>query len=143
MAAARLASLNSSLFVDRETRGAAAEQAEAMRTALAQGQPLTLFPEGTTGNGIVLRAFRSSLLAAVAPPPPGIVVQPVALDYGSDAASIAWTEDESIGQNALPLLQRRGGTALTLRFLAPLPPADRKTTTAAARAAIAGALGQA
>lgn len=137
-----LCKLNDTVFVNREDRGSAAAQAAQVRNALGCGKPLTIFCEGTTGDGVTLLAFRSSLLAAVAPPPPGTVVQPVALEY-TDAPAIAWVDDEPIGANALRVLSRPGRLPVTLHYLAPLPPAGRKTMTAEARAAIAGALGQA
>ena len=57
-------------------------QVEQVAEALDHPQPLAVFPEGTTGDGRHLLPFRSTLLDAVAPPPPGVSVRPVAVDYG-------------------------------------------------------------
>jgi 1-acyl-sn-glycerol-3-phosphate acyltransferase len=115
-----------------------------LQIALLSGQPVTLFPEGTTNDGRQLFPFRSSLIAAVTPAPEQISIQPVAIDYGAVATDIAWVGDESFGANALRLLGRRGHFAVTLHFLEPLSHADfadRKAIAAHSRAEIAAALG--
>lgn len=141
-----LANLNNSVYVERSARLDVGAQARALGMALATGQPLTLFPEGTTGDGNVLLPFRSSLIAAVAPPPPGIAIQPVAIDYGADAAAIAWVDDEPVGRNALRVMSRAGRMTCTLHFLEPLSTEDfphRKAIAAHSRDAIAARLGHA
>lgn len=139
-----LCRLNNTVFVAREARLDVAAQAAALADALATGEPVTLFPEGTTGDGLALLPFRSSLVAVVSPPPPGIAIQPVAIDYGGAVPDIAWVGDEPIGRNALRLLSRPGRTPVTLWFMPPLDHADfpdRKAITAHSRAAIARHLG--
>jgi 1-acyl-sn-glycerol-3-phosphate acyltransferase len=138
-----LARIGGTIFIRRENRAAARGQADALAEALATGRPAAFFPEGTTGDGIALAPFRASLFAAVAPPPPGVRVQPVAILYGPAAADIAWTDGESTVANALRLLARPGTLPVTLSFLEPIDPAvlgDRKAIAAAAQAAIAAAL---
>lgn len=138
-----MASLNNSVYVAREKRLDVGAQRDAIQTALLTSQPIALFPEGTTANGRELLPFRSSLLATVAPPPSGVTVQPVAIDYGADAPAIAWTEDESVGKNALRVMARRGRLPVTLHFLDPLDPhefADRKAMAAHSRAEIEAVL---
>lgn len=138
-----MATLNNSVFVARDAPLDVPAQAASLKRALATHQPLTLFPEGTTGNGATLLPFRSSLVAAVAPPPPGAAIQPVAIDYGADAASIAWTEAEAIGSNAWRVLSRPGRLRVTLHFLPPLRMEDavnRKVIAAQSREAIARVL---
>ncbi len=140
-----MATLNNSVYVAREDRLNVAAQATAMKTALETRQPLTLFPEGTTGDGRTLLPFRSSLVASVSPPPQGISIQPVAVDYGTNAAFIAWTANEPVGANALRVLAVPGGIPVTLHFMEPLDHADfadRKAIAAHARDAIAASLGQ-
>jgi len=135
-----LATLNNSVYVAREQRLDVHAQALAMKTALETGQPLTLFPEGTTGDGRELLAFRSSLVASVTPPPQGISIQPVAIDYGPPAPDIAWIDDEPVGHNALRVMSRAARLPVTLHFLEPLDHADfphRKAIAAHSRAAIA------
>ncbi len=138
-----MATLNNSVYVARDQRLDVGAQALAMKTALETGQPLTLFPEGTTSNGNELLPFRSSLIASVTPPPQGISIQPVAIDYGPPAPDIAWTEEEPVGVNALRVMSRPGRLAVTLHFMEPLDHADfadRKAIAAHSRDAIAGKL---
>jgi lyso-ornithine lipid O-acyltransferase len=140
-----LATLNNSVYVARDNRHGVQSQAVAIKSALETGQPLTLFPEGTTGNGIDLLAFRSSLIAAVTPPPPGVLIQPVVIDYGPRAPEIAWTDAESVGKNALRIMGLPGTIPVSLQFLTPLNPADfadRKAISAHSRQAIAEILCQ-
>jgi lyso-ornithine lipid O-acyltransferase len=136
-----LARIGGTIFIDRESRRAAHGQVGQLGAALLRHMPITLFPEGTTGNGTTMFPFRAALFASVAPPPPGIVVQPVAIDYGPAAAEIAWTGDEDLGPNAKKVLGRAGMLVCRIRFLPPLPPSDdRKALAAQAQAAIAAAL---
>jgi 1-acyl-sn-glycerol-3-phosphate acyltransferase len=138
-----LAGLNNTVFVARSERSAVRGQADALRTALAGGQPVALFPEGTTEGGAEILPFRASLLASLFPPLPGVKVQPVALDYGAAAHDLAWVGDEPGLANLRKVLSRRGTAPVTLHFLAPVDPAtgDRKTLAAQARAEIVEALG--
>ncbi|HEX8625625.1 MAG TPA: lysophospholipid acyltransferase family protein [Allosphingosinicella sp.] len=138
-----LATLNNTVFVARAERSAVRGQADALRAALASGQPVALFPEGTTDGGPDILPFRASLLAALFPPLPGVMVQPVALDYGAAAHDLAWIGDESGLANVRKVLARRGTTSVTVHFLAPVDPADgdRKALAAVARMEIVEALG--
>jgi 1-acyl-sn-glycerol-3-phosphate acyltransferase len=138
-----LARLNNTVFVARSERSAVRGQADALRTALAGGQPVALFPEGTTEGGPDILPFRASLLASLFPPLPGVKVQPVAIDYGSAAHDLAWVGDEPGLANVRKVLARPGTALVTLRFLAPADPAsgDRKQLARAARAEIVQALG--
>lgn len=136
-----LARIGGTIFIDRQSRRAARDQADQLATALLAHDPIALFPEGTTGDGISLFPFRPTLFASVAPPPPGIVVQPVAIDYGAAAPAIAWTGNEDLGPNARKVLGRPGALVCTIRFLPPLPPIDdRKRLAAEAQTVIARAL---
>lgn len=138
-----LAGLNNTVFVARSERSGVRGQADALRSALASGQPVALFPEGTTDGGPEILPFRASLLAALFPPLPGVKVQPVALDYGAATHDLAWVGDESGLVNVRKVLARPGTTPVTVQFLAPVDPADgdRKALAAAARAEIVEALG--
>jgi hypothetical protein len=100
-----------------------------------------LFPEGTTGDGGTLLPFRSTLLDAVAPPPPGVIVRPVAVDYGAATSTFGWPRPETGKTNALRILGHRGTTPVIVRLLDPLSPsADRKAIAKAAHDAIGAAL---
>ena len=132
---------NGTVFVDRSDRRGIAEQTAAMRTALENGRPLTLFPEGTVGDGGALLPFRPSLLSAFAPTPSHIPVRPVALDYGVAAREFGWPSGESGKANFLRLLGRRGTVEITVRLLDRLTGCDdRKAMSRAAHDAIAAAL---
>ncbi|HYJ84396.1 MAG TPA: lysophospholipid acyltransferase family protein [Allosphingosinicella sp.] len=137
-----LANLNNTVFVARAERSAVRGQADSLRTALASGQPVALFPEGTTDGGPDILPFRASLLAALFPPLPRVMVQPVALDYGAAAHDLAWIGDETGLANVRKVLARRGTTPVTVQFLAPVDPAtgDRKALAKAARDEIVEAL---
>lgn len=135
-----LADQNQTLYVERAERGDAHGQVRRIGAALARPQPLTVFPEGTTGPGTHLLPFRSTLLDAVAPPPAGAVVRPVALDY-SAAPEIAWHWGEEGMANVMRVLGRPGRVAVTVRLLEALPAeGNRKRLAVAARDAIAAAL---
>ncbi len=139
-----LAGLNRTIFVARAERGAVKGQADALRGALADGQAVALFPEGTTEGGRGVLPFRPSLLASLYPPLPGVKVQPVAIDYHLHEDEIAWVGDEPAGANAKRMLSRRDPIPVTLRFLDPIDPAeagDRKALAARAHAAVVAALG--
>jgi 1-acyl-sn-glycerol-3-phosphate acyltransferase len=137
-----LAGLNNTVFVARSERSAVRGQADALRAALATGQPVALFPEGTTDGGAEILPFRASLLASLFPPLPGVRVQPIALDYGPAAQELAWIGDEAGLANVRKVLARRGTIPVTLHFLAPLDPSggDRKSLAATSRAEIIEAL---
>jgi 1-acyl-sn-glycerol-3-phosphate acyltransferase len=137
-----LCSLNDTVFIARHDRRSVHRQVDQVREALRDTGALALFPEGTTGDGHELLPFKSSLLAAVAPPPEGIAVQPVLLDYGRRAAEIAWLGDEHGATNFLRMVARAEPIDLTIRFLPPLLPeqaVDRKHIANAAREAMLAA----
>jgi 1-acyl-sn-glycerol-3-phosphate acyltransferase len=138
-----LARLNNTVFVARSERSGVRGQADALRAALATGQPVALFPEGTTDGGPDILPFRASLLASLFPPLPGVRVQPIALDYGGATRDLAWIGDETGLANVRKVLGRRGTTPVVLHFLAPVDPAsgDRKALAARSRAEIIEALG--
>ena len=139
-----LASLNNTVFIARTQRNAVRGQADQLRAALATGQPVALFPEGTTEGGTEVLPFRASLLAAVFPPPEGLKVQPVAIDYGKAADDIAWLGDEPAGTNAKRVLSRPGKALVRIHFLDPIDPTDvpdRKALAEMSRSRIVEALG--
>lgn len=134
-----LCRLNDTVFVARHDRASVAMQVEQVREAVRDTGALTIFAEGTTGYGDELRQFKSSLLSAITPLPPGLSVQPVWLDYGSLSRTIAWVGDEHGGVNFLKVAARTAPVELTVHFLSPLSEeaqANRKTLAAAAHSAI-------
>jgi 1-acyl-sn-glycerol-3-phosphate acyltransferase len=131
-----LCTLNRTIFVSREDRLKVAEQIDLLRGALAEAWAVTIFPEGTTGDGHTLLPFKAALLAVLDPPPAGILVQPVRIDYGAATDELAWVGDEHGQSHAMRVLRRRGSFVATLRFFAPFDPRDvqgRKAIAAEAR----------
>lgn len=135
-----LADQNHTLYISREDRRGAGRQAQSIADRLKGSKPLALFPEGTTGSGTRLLPFRSTLFEAVAPPPLGVTVRPVAIDYGPAAPEIGWY-DEPGKDNVLRVLGRTRPIPVTVRLLDPLAPSDeRKKLAARAQDSIADAL---
>ena len=134
-----LCQMNDTVFVARYDRASVAEQARQVRHALDDTHALTIFPEGTTSDGTALLPFKSSLLSAFEPLPTGVAIQPVLLDYGAEAAHIAWVGEEHGLDNFLRILARRESLVVRVKFLPPLTGAalgNRKTIARAAREAI-------
>lgn len=144
-----LARLNRTVYVKRESRMGVADQINQLRDALADNWAITVFPEGTTTDGRSLLPFKTPMLSVLEPPPPGVMVQPVLLDYGAAGEEIGWIGEESGVNNARRILSRRGSFALRVHFLEPLDPRDypgRKAIAAESRRrieqALVAALGQ-
>ncbi|WP_230483662.1 lysophospholipid acyltransferase family protein [Sphingomonas sp. Leaf21] len=137
-----LAGLNRTLFVERGDRLGVGDQVATIRAALSDGQPLAVFPEGTTGDDLTILPFKPALFAALVPPLPGILVQPVRIDYGPAEGELAWLGQEAGDAHARRVLRRAGRFTVTLHYLPPFAPADypdRKAIAAEARARIADA----
>lgn len=117
-----LARLNRTVFVKRENRLGVAEQINALKEALVDNWSVTVFPEGTTTDGQSLLPFKTSMLSVLDPPPPGVLVQPVVLDYGPVAEWIGWIGEESGINNAKRVLSRKGTFCLKVYFLEPFSP---------------------
>ena len=131
-----LCGLNRTVFVKRENRMGVAEQINALREALQDNWSVTVFPEGTVTDGHSLLPFKSSMISVLEPPPAGVMVQPVVLDYGENAEDIAWIGEESGLHNAMRVMARKGSFRLSLHYLEPFSPVDyrgRKAVAAKAR----------
>ncbi len=138
-----LASLNRTVFVKREHRMGVAEQINALKEALVDNWSVTVFPEGTTTDGQSLLPFKTSMLSVLEPPPPGVLVQPVILDYGPVAEWIGWIGEEGGLNNAKRVLSRKGSFPVRLHYLEPFSPEDfkgRKAISIEARRRIEEAL---
>lgn len=138
-----LASLNRTIYVSREDRSGVADQIGRLRDALDEAWSVTIFPEGTTNDGKTLLPFKSSLLKILEPPPAGVVVQPLVLDYGDVGPEISWLGAERGKDNALRIMARQGTFPLGLHFLEPFRPEDfagRKAIAAESRSRIELAL---
>jgi len=140
-----LASLNRTVYVVREDRAGVGAQIDRLREALVAVWSVTIFPEGTTDDGKSLLPFKSSLLKILEPPPEGVMVQPLMLDYGDAGPDIAWLGLERGKDNALRVLARRGSFKVSVTALEPFDPVvigGRKAIAAQARTAIAAALSE-
>ena len=138
-----LCKINNTIFVNRENRASVGSQVNDLRTAMTGPQPVTIFPEGTTHDGSDLLPFKPSLFAALVPPPTGMLVQPVYLDYGRHTPRVAWIGDEKVTENFWRLLSYLRPITATLHFLEPFDPAhypDRKAISAEVRARIGAAM---
>jgi lyso-ornithine lipid O-acyltransferase len=74
-----LAKLQRTVFVERADRAGAARQRDEIRRRLDAGDNLILFPEGTSGDGIHLLPFKSTLFAAAEDE--RVMVQPISVIY--------------------------------------------------------------
>lgn len=142
-----LARSTGTLFITRRSVEAGMQLAQ-VRAAVAEGQPVLLFPEGTSSDGRRVLPFKSTLFAAVMGPgaPPGVAVQPVTLVYhappGADPRIHGWWDDMDFGTHLLALLAQPSlGRASVLRHavLRADAFADRKTLAAACEAAVRAA----
>ncbi len=138
-----LAGLNRTVYVKRENRMGVAEQINELRDALAENWAITVFPEGTTTDGKSLLPFKTPMLRVLEPPPPGVMVQPVLLDYGEVGEEIGWVGEEGGINNARRILARKGSFRLRISYLEPFDPRDfpgRKAIAAESRRRIEEAL---
>lgn len=136
-----IADQNETIYIDRTVRRSIHGQVALLADGLKRPKPLALFPEGTVGDGGRLLPFKPSLLSAVAPPPEGVIIRPVALDYGAAAPAIGWGTGEPGLKNFFRVLGRKGRMPVTVHLLPAIPPdADRKILARDAHDAIAAAL---
>src|SRR5688500_977863 len=77
----RLARINDAIFVERTERRAVRGPSGQLRSVLAGGRAVAMFPEATTEGGEQVLPFRPSLFQSLLPPLPGVRLQPVAIDY--------------------------------------------------------------
>ncbi|HEX4233555.1 MAG TPA: lysophospholipid acyltransferase family protein [Caldimonas sp.] len=140
----RLVDSAGTLYLERERKRDALRVVHAIAEALAAGQVVAIFPEGTTSTGHGLLPFHANLLqAAIATATP---VQPVALRFAdtTDAVSAAV---EFIGDTSLLTSLWRtscgNGVRVRLTFLPPRPTqgVERRALAEVLRADIAAALG--
>ncbi len=135
-----LCKLNNTVFVSRSDRMGVAAQINQLREALATSWAITIFPEGTTTDGTTLLPFKAPLLKVLEPPPPGVLVQPVFIDFAENGREISWIGEETAPHNALRLFTRAGTFKVDLHFLEPFDPQHyegRKAIAAEARRRIA------
>jgi 1-acyl-sn-glycerol-3-phosphate acyltransferase len=131
-----LAGMNRTVFTQRSEKLNIAAQINDLREAMADNWSITIFAEGTVTDGHSLLPFKTSFLRVLEPPPPGVLVQPLVIDYGPLAEWIAWLNMENGIDNARRIFARRGNFPINLHFLDPFDPHDfpgRKAVAAEAR----------
>ncbi|EKF19430.1 lysophospholipid acyltransferase family protein [Nitratireductor pacificus] len=145
-----------SVFVERERRRASPDQAREIAERLADGDPMVLFAEGTTGDGNRLLPFNSTLFSAAQMALAGsqtgqVTVQPVALAYTRkgglrldrrERAQIAWIGDTDLVPHLRSVFAARP-LDVSVRYGDPIPFAaqgDRKTVARQAEAQVRGML---
>lgn len=140
----RLVDAADTLYLERERRRDAMRVVQHMGEALAAGDTVAVFPEGTTGTGHALLPFHANLLqAAIATATP---VQPVALRFADaqDAvsAAVAYVGDTTLLQS-LWWVACAEGLQVRVSFLEPLATeqAERRALAEQLRERIAAALG--
>ncbi len=149
-----LARLQRTVFIERAKRAATASVNAAVGQRLAGGDLIVLFAEGTTGDGLRLLPFRSSLVgaarAALAAEAGGLArirLQPLALAYPRrnglpitrvERPEVAWYGDMELAPH-LALFAGRGPIDVHVNWGAPIAfeaATDRKLATAQAEAAV-------
>jgi 1-acyl-sn-glycerol-3-phosphate acyltransferase len=140
-----LSRLNNTVFVSRTDKLAVGEQIETLRHAIARYRMLALFPEGTTTDGRSLLPFKAPLFAALDPPPPDMLIQPIVMDFDDTGKSLAWIGMETAPANGWRVLAHKGTFTVTVHFLEPFDPATighRKAVSAECRRRIAAKLSE-
>lgn len=151
-----LARMQRCVFVDRSRKVATSEVNAIVARRLGAGDAIVLFPEGTTGDGIRLLPFRSSLVGAartalLTHAVETIRLQPVALSYRRrhglpitrrEMPQVAWYGDMDLAPHLAGII-RGGPLDVAVEWGEPIlldARADRKHATAAAEAAVREAL---
>ncbi|HXZ28009.1 MAG TPA: lysophospholipid acyltransferase family protein [Terriglobales bacterium] len=136
-----LARLAGTVFVERQSAHRSAQAAAELTGCLRRGHAVTVFPEATTGDGLQLLPFRSTMFQAAVDA--GVPVTPAAIGYapladGSVRMDICFWGDMSPVPHALKLFSKRRIECRVL-FGEPLAASgDRKQLCRAARDWIAG-----
>lgn len=141
-----LATLQRSVFVDRDRRSQVGTKADEILTRLEAGDHVVFFAEGTSSDGNSVEPFRTALFAAVKPPggPPAgshVCVQTLALTYTKlhglplgrgGRPQVAWYGDMDLASHAWGLLGL-GPLDANIRIGPPMPLDDFPDRKALAR----------
>jgi len=116
-----LAAQAGTLYIIRGDKRASGQVATRMKEALLRDQSVLLFPEGTSTDGTVVRAFHARLFAPAIDS--GCLVQPVAIRYldrrGVNHPAAPYFGDATLPRHLWGLLCARGEFAVHVDFLAP------------------------
>jgi 1-acyl-sn-glycerol-3-phosphate acyltransferase len=132
------------LFIRRGLRREAARTNEQVHAAIAAGDFVGIFPEGTTTDGDTLLKFHASLFEPATAH--GACVHPCAIRYlhadGSLCRAVAYVGELSFMQS-LGLTIRQRGVVVQVRFgpVVPTAGSSRREVAAAARGHVASLLG--
>lgn len=116
----RLVAAADTLYIERDRRRDALRVVHQMAAALAAGDTVAAFPEGTTGDGLALLPFHANVLQAAISS--GVPVQPLALRYADARHSVSpaaqWLGDTTLA-GSLWKLARAERLVVQLRVLPP------------------------
>jgi 1-acyl-sn-glycerol-3-phosphate acyltransferase len=139
----RLVASADTLYIERARRRDALRVVHQMAEALAAGDTVAVFPEGTTGPGDTLLPFHANLLqAAIATAVP---VQPLALRFADARHAVSpdalWVGEVSLAESLWRLARADGLVAhLTVLPAQATAHADRRALAERLQAGIAAAL---
>lgn len=148
-----LARMSNTLFVTRDRRQSA-KDGKQLEAAIAEGERLIMFPEGTSSNGREVLPFKSALFAAVDPNRVShdIRIQPISIAYthyadgrrltGKLADLYAWYGEMTLFGHLMRVFGMKGA-ALEVQFLPAIHPSafsDRKQLASATQHAVATSL---
>ena len=148
----KLFRLQRPVYVERNRKRKAGEQASEIARRLAAGQPIVLFAEGSTGDGNMLLPFKSTLFGAAGMAiaegaTDKVYVQPVAIAYTrvhgipmgrQHRPLVSWVGDSELVPNLKDLLQE-GAFDVELHFGEPIEfsaGSNRKDMTRAVEAQV-------
>ncbi len=144
------ARITGTIFINRIS-GEARQQREQMHRRLMSGEPLILFPEGTSTDGSGVAPFKSALfsLAEGSAGDPGVIIQPVSIAYtraldgtplvGPLRELYCWFGEGTLAPHLWRMLGMRG-CHVEMRFMPPIHSAsagNRKELARLAQAAVA------
>jgi 1-acyl-sn-glycerol-3-phosphate acyltransferase len=104
-----LARAAGAIFVDRERRLSSNKGVDLIRTAIAGGSVVVLFPEGTSSDGSTVLPFKSALLESAVQLrcPVAAASGEYAIDHGSVADDVCYWRDMTLIPHLLNLLFKR------------------------------------
>lgn len=153
-----LARLQRTVFVDRTRRTGTGRASRAIAERLENGDPMVLFPEGTSSSGNEVLPFRSALVGAarhaLGSGEGTVLVQPLSIAYTRRGGLpmgrqwrplVAWYGDMDLAPHLWSFL-KAGPVEAVLTWGEPIafgPGSDRKTVTAAAEEAVRAMTGAA
>jgi lyso-ornithine lipid O-acyltransferase len=142
--AGTMAKMQRSIFVDRSKRAKTPEVSAEMAERMAEGDPVVVFPEGTTGDGNRLLPFRSGLIGgvrdALGEMGDRLLLQPVSIGYArrdglpigrTYRAEVAWYGDMTLMPHLMGIL-KGGPLDITVTYGEPIrmnDAEDRKVMT--------------